>query len=153
MALSDIVIPTRTIEAGSASFEVRGLCYRDITDLMMSFKVELDELVTGYLDAADQPEGEAPDLFDPMELLNKSPRLFARLIALAADEPNQDEIAAKLSIGVQVEALAAIYELTVDQAGGLEKLVGTVIAAFRGIRPLMEMASNRLDTGTAALQA
>ena len=76
MALADVVIETRTIEVGNTSFTVRGLCFADITALLMAFKDEINELVERFVQAGEEAETEA-DMLNPAALLARSPALMA----------------------------------------------------------------------------
>ena len=162
MSLSDYVLETRTVKAGNTSFTVRGLCYDDLTILLGSHAEQLNSLMDRFTgaDVDSGPEskpGAKPDAEKPApgldlkELLMSSPALIHQIIVLVSDDPADEKkllkIARQLPFGTQLEAVTHIFQLTVEQAGGLEKLLGSLIQIFRSLSPAMQT----LSTGITAI--
>lgn len=142
MALSDFVIDRRTISQGAANFSVRALNFNDFTVLISQHQESLDRALASI--SAGKLDSSSIDLASMLTLL---PNVVAQAIALAADEPDQAAKVQMLPFGIQLQAAAAVWDLTVEQAGGLEKLMGDVTAALRGTTGALQQAV----TGSTAL--
>lgn len=140
MPLADVVMQTRVIPAGKTSFTVRGLCFDDITALCFEHREQIDGLVNNFTDGT----------FNLAELLVQFPALAAQVIAIAADEPAQLATVRRLSPIVMIDALANIYELTIDEAGDLGKFVGQLTMIFQAVRAIPRAMQN---IGESALPA
>lgn len=114
--------PTKqiTIRGSAEPLKVHGLSFEDVTALVND---HLPEIV----DAFESYKGTMTDVYTQRSmdsfmgsLLKGFPMLTAHLIAHAADAPDDYEVIAKYPIGVQTVALAAIAELTLEDAGGLK---------------------------------
>lgn len=148
MSLADLVIETATVEVGNTTFTVRGLCFNDITQLLLPHGEQIDKFIHGL---GDDVVKEGFKL-DPIALLSEMPEVMALAIALVSDEPDTEVariIAARMNVAAQVEALSHIGRLTVSEAGGLGKLIELVLSAVRGIQPAISQAT----TGIASLTA
>ena len=148
MSLADLVIETATVKVGNTTFTVRGLCFNDITQLLLPHGEQIDKFIQGL---GDDVVEEGFNL-DPMALLAEMPEVVALAIALVSDEPDTEAVskmAARMSVAAQVEALSHIGRLTVSEAGGLGKLIELVLSAVRGIQPAISQAT----TGIASLTA
>jgi len=133
MSLADLVIDTREIPYRKQTFTVRGLCFNDLVVLFREHGARLDQLKaagTGSLNL------EA--------LMVQFPDVIAHGIALAADAPEKRATVAKMPLGVQIKAALAVWELTMQDAGTLEQLLGEITAAFTaaklGVGSLNSMA-------------
>lgn len=125
----DIVIPEAKIKLGETSaFMVYGL---DMKTLIVCFQNNLDLL-------NDLLNGEAVKA--SKEMMTLYPELAARVIAAATGSMEEDAIskARKLPIGVQMECLLRIFELSFPDSellgkfwARLEELVEKVTAAYR----------------------
>lgn len=140
MAISDILIPTKTITAGSASFEVRGLSVNDLmlvaTEYGPMMSLAFDRLKAGDV------EGESiKELI--ISLCKEFPDMAAALVCLAADEFDNDTIAKmkKVALPITVEALEAIFGLTFASEAELKKFIESLT---RGL----SLVSGTLDQTT-----
>lgn len=123
MSLADLEIATTHIPYGSGGFAVRGLGFNDLLVLFRAYGARLDELKamgTGQIDAH--------------AIIARFPDIVAHAIALAANEPAQIEKVAALPAGVQIKAALAVWGHTVEDAGGIDHLLGEVMAAIEGAR-------------------
>jgi hypothetical protein len=139
MALSDIVIPTRTIEYQGASFTVHGVTANDV--MRMLFEAEHD--IERILDAYDSMQGgEGSDGREAIGLLlREAPELAARLIASAADEPAQWPTVARLPVSVQAEALAAVWAMTFEGPDSVKKFVASLVEMTNSMKALKPKAA------------
>jgi hypothetical protein len=137
MSLADLVIETATVGVGSTSFTVRGLCFNDITQLLRPY----GEQINGFIDGLDGDVMEGAFNLDPLALLAELPEVMALAIALAADEPEQAGKVAKMNLAAQAEALLNIGRMTVEEAGGLGKLIELVMSVVRMTQGLVGEAS------------
>lgn len=131
MLLKDIALPTKEIAVGEGSFVVRGLSLQVVGDLLESHREQILGLFGGET--------------DPGTLLQESPRLAARMIAHAADEPGEADKVTQLPVGVQVNALEAIWDLTIPDEETLGKVMARVAAALKKYG-LAEAAQSSRDT-------
>ena len=117
MALKDLTVLRETIQVSKTdSFTVRGLSLHDLAALLEHDYDTVASLFTGAmsLDAA----------------LKTTPKLIHLMIAHCADEPEEVEKVAMLPIGVQIEALVKLWELSTldpDEVGNVVRgLIGGV---------------------------
>lgn len=121
MALTDIVFPTKRVDAGDGqSFTVRALCFDDLAFLMTSDPTGINELVKRIQD------GELPDDISRShigEIILNLPNLPALIIACASDDssPEAVRIARRLPVTVVIAALLDIVQLTFEPYGGIKK--------------------------------
>ena len=99
MALKDLVVPKSVITLSEGqSFEVRGIT---LTDLSAMLDHDYDAVAALFL--GDVKIEEA---------LRQTPTLIHIMIAHCAGEPDEVEKVASLPIGIQVEALVKLWELS-----------------------------------------
>lgn len=130
----NIQVDSRTItygKDGSNKLTVRGLSTHDLTQLA---RKNMDQL-TDLFDLAEKGlQGSDDDLADfkvfGLELLDKFPELVAQMIALSADAPDLAGECLKLPAPIQLKVIIAIYELTIEDTGGLEDFLALVITIF-----------------------
>ena len=139
MALSDIVIPTRTIEYQGASFVVHGVTAQDVMRMLFEAEKDIERILDAY-DALPNAEG-AESREAVVLLLREAPELAARLIASAADEPTQWAIVARLPVSVQAEALAAVWALTFEGPDSVKKFVASLVEMTRSMTALKPKAA------------
>lgn len=129
--LHDFTIPTKTIEyKGSPVLDVRGLSFNDISYLILQHRDDVDKLVTLW-DAYSQRGGfsemkEAVIIQYGFELLREAPGILAHVIAVAADAHESFARIAKLPSSVQIDALKAIGNMTIEDFGGAKKMLETL---------------------------
>ncbi|MGP1665477.1 MAG: phage pre-tape measure protein [Rhodanobacter sp.] len=122
--LHDFTIPTKTIEyKGSPVLDVRGLSFNDISYLILQHRDDVDKLVTLW-DAYSQRGGfsemkEAVIIQYGFELLREAP-------GMAADAHESFARIAKLPSSVQIDALKAIGNMTIEDFGGAKKMLETL---------------------------
>jgi len=146
MGLKDYVVPSTTVILAptQASVTVRGLNFADLTKLMnehgaamvLLFGRVWAQAKTGTLDGKSVGELIQTSL---MEM----PELAASMIAIAVDEPDATDMAAKLTPGVQIEILMAAIEHTFVSEAEVKKLVEAVTT-------MMEKAGGLATTLTGA---
>lgn len=99
MALKDITVLHETIQVSKdQSFEVRGICLHDLAALLEHDYDSVAGLFTGEFSLTD--------------IINKTPHLVHLMIAHCADESEEVNKAATLPIGVQIEAVVKLWELS-----------------------------------------
>lgn len=135
MALADIIIPKKTITVGESSFTVRALCADDVTRALYDAQSEVEQAVDLYKEVVNNPSDDAQMNQFTASLLRTAPTLVARVIAYAADEPDQSAIVARLPLPVQTEAFYAVIELTLVEPDSLKKFVGNITSIISKVNP------------------
>ncbi|MDR3474323.1 MAG: hypothetical protein P4M09_21950 [Devosia sp.] len=105
-------------------FEVRGLSFNDVTQLVMLHRETIERIFATFSgrDPNSISEADASDVI--LSMIDSAPALVAHIVALGADDlANFDEYV-KLPMGAQVEAIEKIGELTFATGGGPKKLFG-----------------------------
>lgn len=113
--------PTKalTIKGSADALVLRGLSLEDVTLLINEHLPEIVQAVEAYRDGLGEVYStRSMDSF-LAHLLTGFPSLVSHLIAHAADAPDEFVAVAAYPAGVQLGALAAIAELTLEDAGGL----------------------------------
>lgn len=114
-------VPRSVLITGSDKvLMVRGLTLQEIVKLIAKYK---DDIAV-FLD----PNNTRID-----QLVISAPPMAAEIICLAADAEGQEEQAKKFPFAVQVNALTAIWELSVPDLKKLAESFGGLIAATRKI--------------------
>jgi hypothetical protein len=121
MALADIIIPRRTIEVGSASFNLRPLCVDDVMRALFDAQQEVADAMALYNKTVADPNDDAAMSAFMAALLRDAPALVSRAIAYAADEPESHEIVRRLPLPIQTEAFYAIVDMTFSEPDSLKK--------------------------------
>lgn len=127
MSLADYT-PARTeiFHHGKPMLTVRGLNTDDISALVRHHIQDLQTLVKTFSpDGKLLPENPNVDAL-LFSLITKFPTTAARMIALAADEPDQIENARKLPFPLQMEIALNIVKLTFEDVGGPLAFAGIV---------------------------
>lgn len=134
MGLRDIVIQTKTITAGAATFEVRGL---SMNDLMMVV-TEYGPQMTLVFNRLQQGDIQGDDIKGTIVNMSREfPDLLAAVICLAADEYDPEMVAKmkKVPLGVTTEAAEEIFKLTFTSEAEVKKFIESLsrmIAAGSG---------------------
>lgn len=135
MSLLSYKAPTRSVTLGDTTMLLRGLGAADISTLIQSNADSL-ELITSFAEKLFAAKnGGAQDSTEALlslatEAIKAYPGVAATAIALGvADEDSKQAefidiigAAGSLPIGLQVEALQAIFELTFTEVGSIKKL-------------------------------
>lgn len=133
---------------GGGEFVVRGLSLEDFTVLLRTHYATLEHLFDRYLseaalekvdqDAADGLLGLGDMRGVVLEAVSQAPALIGDVIARAADETENPHRARLLPVGVQIDAIQKVVELTLTAEGGLEKLFETAKTAWTGMAGLVQ---------------
>lgn len=126
MALKDIIAKRREIPApGGETFTVGAI---DLTIAIGLFASREAEIKSLFDEAQRQGLTKNPDPTQiALMLLKLAPDFVAEAIAWAAGEPEAAPNVRAFPIGVQIEAIEAIFDLTFEAEGGVKKLGETVV--------------------------
>lgn len=130
MALRNIVIATDSFEVSGESTTLRGLGFADLVVLYSSNQKIAEDLFMSYTAATGFGSNLDAEGRIIVDFLVSAPNIAAQIIAMASDEPEMVETAARLPMATQIEALEKIVRLTLATEGGLGKLVETVKRVF-----------------------
>lgn len=148
MSLADYKPETKTIKTRAVTFEVRGLSFTDISALIRLHYTDLEALFTIY-----EQEGVTGGMNSvsiaryATGLMKDAPGLVSHIIARAADEPELVDVAGRLPLLAQVDALKAIGQLTFEEVGGAKKLMEMVMNLAKDLKPA---EANRPQKGRRA---
>lgn len=126
--IADLLPAPRQVSVGpTTALELRGLTLTEITTLLSKYK----NLLVMFIDAgATKAE----------TVIAQSPDMVAEIIAIAADAADQVEDVKRLPFAVQVEAVAAVWELSVPDVKKLIESLSKVAAALEeGNKPLRSL--------------
>lgn len=143
MALKDLKLPTVIVKVGPDSeFAVRGLALDDITRIMRENGITLDAIFDTVMSGRAENMLNEDAIGDyAMTMVQSAPGVAAQLIALAADgdpdDPAEIEMARRLPVTIQIDALVKIGQLTFAMEGGPKKLLETVVMVAKGTTSLM----------------
>lgn len=137
MGLKHITFPEATIEFPGGNFAVRGLSLDDIAFLVQRHGAKLQEMFTSFTKGSGELSTEAVASF-ALPLVQAAPEIAAELIACASGAPEDADIAARLPLPVQLDALEKLVDLTFAAEGGPKKLMETVIRMAEGTTGLLE---------------
>lgn len=142
----NFTIPRITVEVGEGDFTVRGLNAEDVVFLsavywedMVALVAERGKKHTGGV----MPKNQLADLV--LELSKSFPSMSAEIIARCADAPEQVNLFRSLSFVKQVEALKAIFKLSVEDGHELKKWMQALVS-------LLEANGLQLGRLTKSLQ-
>lgn len=152
MSLSDFQVPTESVKIpGGASFSVRGLSLDDISSLVQRYRPALQSIYEEFEQQGDFTLESTASLVEGM--IASFPGFVAYAIALASDEPEQAELARKLPMSVQVEAVEHIGRLTFVAEGGPKKVLATVVRVLKGARESVGSLGTSSSQGATSLKA
>lgn len=135
MALSDFKPETELVSGRNYKFSVRGLGMVDISSMMRTHLSDLEHVFDLYeREGAGDMSNVALGRF-ALALIKDAPGLVAHAIALACDEPDAVENAARLPFMAQVSALRSIGKLTFEEIGGVKKFLDNFNDLMAGLRP------------------
>ena len=152
--MNDFLYSTTDVRWGKAGKEkvlnVRGLSVQDLTTAIRTHKDSLNKafsLAEGRLE-------EDQDLTEfGMELMEQFPDLVALLIALAADMPDRAGEVKHLPAPVQLKLMMAVYEMTIEDTGGLQDFLQQVFAILKQVKTVTHSLNSTQDqianTGTS----
>lgn len=138
MALSDYQPHKETIKGLTGSrynFDVRGLSMVDITSIVRTHLDDLENLFDMYEKQGDSELSQASLGRFALALVKDAPGLVAHVIALASDEPDSVENAAKLPLDAQIMAIRAIGKMTFEGIGGVKKFMDEFKGVVQATKP------------------
>ncbi len=130
----------------SRELSVRGLSTQDLTLVIKTHKDSLTKL----FEAAEGRLENNEDLTGfGMELMDEFPDLVALLIALAADMPDKSGEVLRLPAPIQLRLMQAVYELTIEDTGGIEDFLQNVFALLKKVRGMTHSLNSLQPTQVA----
>lgn len=136
MSLANYQIQREEVTFMGGSLSLRGLSLNDISALMFNYLDQLEHLFGMYSDEEQKETAMQESAKFAVTIVRECPKMVAQLIILAGDEPQElFEIAERLPIPVQVEAIRKVFELTFLESGGAKKFVDGIVAVVRANRP------------------
>lgn len=127
MGLKHLKLPEARVElADGEHFAVRGLSLNDIAVLVVEHGPKLGELYDQFVALGGEPTTDALVAF-AAPVLHTAPEIAAQLIAAAAGDAEDVDVAARLPFPVQLDALEKLVKLTFDAGGGAKKVMETVV--------------------------
>lgn len=125
MALKDFVEVTRTVPVGAVSFEVRPLSAADVLNLTKDHFMALAKFYQRIVSMDTSGDKDAEEILgSSFEFLQNLPHLISDVIILAAEAKTEFEIRVvhRLPLSVQMDAIRHIFEITIQENGGVKKL-------------------------------
>lgn len=121
--LSEVVIPTRSVKVGESSFDVQGLSLSILSDLIQNHIEDVSNALSVIDEMQKADLSEESLIASILGIVKEAPNLVAKLIVLASGDDSEKavEVAINLPTPVQIEAIRAVYELTVEDIGGIKK--------------------------------
>ncbi len=136
MGLKELRLPEAKVELPDGGFVVRGLSLNDVSILVQRHGKRLSELFQQFTEQGDLTTETVAAFALP--LIQSAPEIAAELIACAAGDPDDAEIAGRLPFPVQIDALEKIANLTFEAGGGPKKLLETVVRLAQGTTSLLD---------------
>ena len=118
-------------EGSEKVLTVRGLSTQDLTTTIRTHK---DSLTKAFNLAEGRLDNDQDITEFGLELMEQFPELVAQLIALAADKPDKAGEVIRLPVPIQLRLVVAIYELTIQDTGGLEDFLDQVFAVLKRLK-------------------
>jgi hypothetical protein len=151
MPFADFQPPREAVAWAGGGASVRGLSLEDVSRLVRTHYVDLEQLIALYDDRAALPSIGGLTLDDTvLTLCRDAPQFAATAVLLAADEAGDEraeEAVRRLPLPVMVDALRKVSRLTFEEAGGLRPFLGTLSALLAQVLPAG--ATERLRALTA----
>lgn len=139
MSLRDFVIRKEEVMHRGGSMEVRGIALFDISDLMRNHLAEMNHLFSLYSNLESRDTAIAQGMQFAARIVDEVPKLVTAIIIRACDEDESDEALVKhvqrFPIGLQVELVRKVIELTVEEAGGAKKLFDSLVTMVNTVKP------------------
>ncbi len=139
MSLADFVIRKEDVTyRGEVATTVRGIALYDITSLLHGHLADLNRVFDMYEKEGGQDVALARGAEFALKLVNDMPDLVEAFIIRATDDTDTPELRATLRtlpLGLTVEIVRKIIEITVEDAGGAKKLMDNLVGMVRTMRP------------------
>lgn len=136
MGLKDLRIPEEVVETRAGKFSVRGLSADDVSFLVKYHGDDLTSLFNDFIAEENELTSDQVMKF-VLPIIQQLPVLVAKLIACAADDPEQFDLVRRLPISAQADALEKIVVLSFDAEGGPKKFAETVVRLLEGTNGLL----------------
>ncbi len=153
MSLANFEIETAAVKFRGGEFTVRGLGLDAVSYLMQSGSREELDLAVSQLEElfrASTEKDSAAIAGGIQKLIVQLPGLAAKVIAFAAEEPNEVAKVRKLPVSVQLEAMLAIGRLTFDGEDSIRNFVSGLMTLMTSVTKTMTIASQTVSNGTSA---
>lgn len=137
-------VPLWEADGEEQSLTVRGLSPTDISEILSQEEGALGELYLAFTNLAGDPLDLGTHL---ARLIDKMPALAARIIAQAADIPEEWEDVLDVPVGPQTELLDAITKLTFKSDESAKKAWEVVKAFARMAASKSPPSESRTGTG------
>lgn len=150
MALKDYAIRTHTISIDKKTdFTVRGISFEDVTRLVNKHG-PVAAMAYAKFTAAKTEHDLRPEVVGLLlnEVLTQFPEALAEMIAIAADEPDSAGTVARLPVGVQLDAVEKIIDLTFTGESDIKKLVEIVTRMALRVQGGVESLTNSIPSGS-----
>lgn len=121
MSLASYEPERKKIEFKGGSFTVRGLSTEDIAILLQEHFQDFDAIMDSWGNHKQNVFTKDALQDFAINLVKDVPILAAKIIALAAEEPDQVEKVRKLSFPIMLEALLTSFQLCFEEVGGVGK--------------------------------
>lgn len=142
MSLRDFVIRKESVAHRGGSTEVRGIALFDISDLMRNHLAEMNKLFAMYSNLETRDTAITQGMQFAARIVDEVPALVTAIIIRACDEDQHDkelvEHVQRFPIGMQVELIRKVIELTVEEAGGAKKLLDSLVTMVNTVKPTTE---------------
>jgi hypothetical protein len=139
MSLSDFEIRYEDVMyQGRVATRVRGIALNDITKLIRQHLLELNAVFKMYEEEADKDVSAMRAAEFALKLVDETPELVESIIIAATDDVETPELRAKLRkmpLGLTLEVMRKIIEITIEDAGGAKKLLDSIVMTVRTMRP------------------
>lgn len=142
MAIKDLQLPKLTVTTPGGAFVVRGLAPVEIEVLLREHRATFTSLFNRVKESGVEFDDGTLDM--GVSLLSSAPELMARVICMAADEPDAIEATLRLPTAIQIDALTKIASLTFTVEGDLGKLLGAASAKVTGLGEVLDQVSSAL---------
>jgi hypothetical protein len=145
MSLSDFEIRYEEVMyQGRVATSVRGIALSDITSLIRGHLLEMNKVFELYEQEGSNDVAAMRAAEFALKLVDEVPDLVESIIIAATDETDTPELRAtlrKLPIGLTIEVMRKIIEITVEDAGGAKKLLDNIVMTVRTMRPNLQVTA------------
>lgn len=150
MPIADFQSKKAEVRFDGGLFSVRALSLFDVTHIVEIHEDAVNEIYSRLQSAEESGQDFTAEMATDITsaALRECPALIARVIAVAADEPDQASTVEKMSITIQFDALKKIGELTFGDINGGKKFFADVKTLIQGM-----MGRTRINTPAKSRRA
>jgi len=157
VSITNVHIATEVIQFKNrndteGAIEVRGITVADVMQAAHKYGPQL-VVAFGKIWASGSESLQEADVRNLIwEVSTEFPDVLAAILAMAADEYNEDGILLmrRLPMDKQAEVMSAVFSLSFASEGSLEKLVALVVTWMSEVRQAMEAVTQTSSTGIGA---